>query len=359
MNKWFITLSGIAIIIFGILLYFLLKNNDSNTNLVNSHDTNNPINQNSVPPLIPLLASEISSFIVTNNNTPIAIDINESLISLNNNEVASTSEATAIKLNYKTNRIGLVAKLSDNKTLFIKNANNLLWNKISSEPIIDFTFTADGQNLFYLENTFPKKTLNIISFSSATSTQNSWKKLALNTFALEGKIKLTAIDANNIFIETASDISVFGNLLHYKVKEKTLELLSEKEALNTIWNELFDTGLEASFNNGDYKMNLINNKGVSIQELDIKTFINKCAFESINLYCAIPKEFSMSKKVYENYIMQSMFTNDELYKINTRTGEMTILNNIPTNIDITNILIKNNILYFIDRKTNLLFGVKI
>ena len=67
--------------------------------------------------------------------------------------------------------------------------------------------------------------------------------------------------------------------------------------------------------------------GISKSINNISTLVDKCAWadDSINIYCAIPKSWPGSAILPDDYYKGAFSTNDDVWKINTETGEKNII----------------------------------
>jgi len=78
------------------------------------------------------------------------------------------------------------------------------------------------------------------------------------------------------------------------------------------------------------------------------------------LYCGIPRSSSgfSSAHLPDDYEMNSLFTSDDVYKINTATGaEQTLWNDQTQNVDASNVKFFNDALFFVNRYDRKLYGL--
>lgn len=106
--------------------------------------------------------------------------------------------------------------------------------------------------------------------------------------------------------------------------------------------------------------------GGEYRTLDIPTFANKVAWgkDNIMLYYALPSALPEEAVVPDDYRKQTTFTQDTFWKINTSTGEkqrLIELADIPEAYDATRLFLdsQEHLLFFIDRKSHLLYRVKL
>ena len=94
---------------------------------------------------------------------------------------------------------------------------------------------------------------------------------------------------------------------------------------------------------------------------NFSTITDKCAWakDSVVLYCAVPPSWSDAALLPDDYYKNALTTMDNLWSVNTETGEKNILfqnigdiNNLDTNAD-------DSVLIFISRDTGFLYRLKL
>ena len=94
---------------------------------------------------------------------------------------------------------------------------------------------------------------------------------------------------------------------------------------------------------------------------NFSTITDKCAWakDSVVLYCAVPTSWSDAALLPDDYYKNALTTMDNLWSVNTETGEKNILfqnigdiNNLDTNAD-------DSVLIFISRDTGFLYRLKL
>lgn len=92
------------------------------------------------------------------------------------------------------------------------------------------------------------------------------------------------------------------------------------------------------------------------QKLTIKTLADKCRWgsDSINLYCAIPE--TLPKGLPDSWLKGVVHTNDSLWRIDTNSGEATLLAQ-DTGLDIINIDEQDSLVIFNNKKDQSLWSV--
>jgi hypothetical protein len=78
------------------------------------------------------------------------------------------------------------------------------------------------------------------------------------------------------------------------------------------------------------------------------------------LYCGVPRSSSgfSSANLPDDYNMMSLFTSDDIYKINTATGaEQTLWSDTSHDMDVSDVKFFNNALFFVNRYDQRLYGL--
>lgn len=113
--------------------------------------------------------------------------------------------------------------------------------------------------------------------------------------------------------------------------------------------------------NGQNPKLAIYKKGAPKNINDISTLVDKCAWkkDSINIYCAVPQSWPDSATLPDDYYKNAFLTIDDLWVINTETGEKNlILQNMGdiSNLDINS---NNNSLILISRNSRFLYQLNL
>jgi len=119
----------------------------------------------------------------------------------------------------------------------------------------------------------------------------------------------------------------------------------------------------SSENNNNPNLWIVNAQGESISQnkknLNVSTWANKCSFaNSVTVYCAVPETLAEGSGLFPELADS---TKDNLYKINTLTGQKTLIA-VPDGVyTISSIIISKDEknLYFTDKKSEGTFQVKL
>lgn len=114
--------------------------------------------------------------------------------------------------------------------------------------------------------------------------------------------------------------------------------------------------------NGQNPKLAIYKNGASKDINNISTLVDKCAWlkDSINIYCAVPQSWPPdSITLPDDYYKNAFLTVDDLWKINTETGEKNLVFQGIGDISNLNINSNNNSLIFISRNSRFLYQLNL
>lgn len=227
----------------------------------------------------------------------------------------------------------------------------------------------------------PNENLTEIIWPKAISADG--KKIAyqkngsLFTSDLDGKNQKTLIrelnlrdiivkwpNANTIALVSKPSGLVTGSLWFFDIKS-----LSMSKVIDNLF------GLEALFspngngfvysyadqNGQDLKLAIYDATGNSKIINNVSTLVDKCGFakDRINIYCAVPKSWSNFAVLPDDYYKNTSTTNDDIWKINTVTGEKTLVLQEVGNISNLVISEDESSIFFISRENQLLYKLNI
>lgn len=118
---------------------------------------------------------------------------------------------------------------------------------------------------------------------------------------------------------------------------------------------------------GGVKTYILNRETKVETSLSFQTFTDKCTWSknNVDLYCAVPNSLRFGNKYPDSWYQGRELYNDNLYHINTETGQENLLSDLTyeysQELDIHNINIdeKNEYLYFIDKGTEYLWSYRL
>jgi hypothetical protein len=277
--------------------------------------------------------------------------------------------------------------------------------------IISARFSFDGKKILVSSGDPSNPQTNIFdvaskSWVSAPQGMQSpqWSpsnyQVAYLSQSTSGMLSLSTIDASNLKKAPVTIFSLHATDMSLQWINKTRFILADKPTSNvaeSIW--MFDSqkgtvtpiiyetaGVESMWGNTasgtlglvfqntgkDSSLKLVAPSGTTYHALTILTLPSKCTFAtgtiptasssiiSSYLYCGIPTNSSLpsSAQLPDDYNMMSLFTSDNITRINTLSGGEDVLWNDPTqNIDATDLKFFNNTLFFVNRYDQKLYAL--
>ncbi len=132
--------------------------------------------------------------------------------------------------------------------------------------------------------------------------------------------------------------------------------------LETLWSPSGDSFIYSYVDSGGQNPKLaVYKNGVSKNISNISTIVDKCAWakDSISVYCAIPQSWPSGVILPDDYYKSVFLTADELWKINTETGEKNLISPIMVDVLSLDASVDDNSLIFILKNNNFLYKLDI
>lgn len=236
---------------------------------------------------------------------------------------------------------------------------NEIFGTFLPEDIKDISVSPDNEQIFYLSNT-----KNGVIGVLTTDTDKQTKETIFDSHFTEW----TSFWPNNEIITLTTKPSGLVNGYSYILNTKTKQYdkaLSGIRGLTTLMSPDTSTIL---YSDNNLSLSLFDINRTESRNLNIKTHPEKCiwAGDSISIYCAVPKFVDASYTYPDSWYMGEVSYNDEIYKINTQTGQKTKLVNpseiySDANIDAINLKLDNKEenLFFMNKSDSYLWGLKL
>lgn len=245
-----------------------------------------------------------------------------------------------------------------------KNAQG--WNPISEGLVVSAHFSGNdilfydfsGQ-LWHLADGETKPSLTI-----ETDTVNSAKPLpkAIKNLPLTDVI-FKWVKSNQIIAVSKPSGLVPGSLWAIDaVSTRITKLIDGVPGLEVLFAPNGDNFLYSSVSQGDTNPILtVVKKGVAKNIENFSTLVDKCVWanNSISIYCAVPSDWSGAVLLPDDYYKNTLATMDNLWSINTETGEKNLILQNVGDINNLDINTDDSVLIFISRDNGFLYRLKL
>lgn len=200
------------------------------------------------------------------------------------------------------------------------SGGNEIFGNFLAENIKDVSVSRDGNKIFYLSNNTRGVVGNIMDSQSNNKVSvfdspfSEWTSM----WSGENKVTLTT--------KPSGLVPGYAYILDTRTKNYD-KLIGNINGLVTLTNESSDLVLYSDQNLDLRIFDVYQNRS---KELRLKSHADKCVWSSdnIHLYCAIPKNVP-SRLIYPDFWYQGEVSyDDEIFKINTETGQRTKIMNL-------------------------------
>ncbi len=222
----------------------------------------------------------------------------------------------------------------------IENLTEIIWPKVIS---------ADGKKIVYQKN-------NSL-FTSDPSGKNQ------RTLISDLKLKDVVLKwptANNIALTSKPSGLVAGSLWFLDARNSSIRKITDNffglEALFSPDGSSFIYSYTDQ-NGRNLRLAVYDKRGNQKIINNVSTLVDKCVWakDLVNIYCAIPKSWPDFAILPDDYYKNAFLTNDDIWKINTETGEKTLV--FQDIGDISNIAVSEDEsnLFFISKENQFLY----
>lgn len=225
----------------------------------------------------------------------------------------------------------------------------------------------------------------------ASKTKNN--SVAVMTLHVQD-VSLLWLLKNKIMFYDAPSIYSYGSAWSFDLQKKNIiSLITEQRGMEATWSTpTTTTGIVFIGDVSQYggRLELVDSSGKETEQFSFLTLPSKCLFNPssapkssnatqtttttvantsstantsyLALYCGIPRDQDAlsSGRLPDNYEQMALFTSDNIYRINTSNGNIdTLLNDQSKNIDVSDLKIFGNSLFFINRYDKKLYSIGI
>lgn len=225
----------------------------------------------------------------------------------------------------------------------VQNLSEIIWPKVSS---------PDGKKIIYQKNNG--------LFTSDLSGKN--QKTLISDLKLKDII-LKWPNTNNIAMISKPSGAAIGGLWFLDVRNLSIRKIIDNSGLEILFAPDGNSFIY-SYTDGNGKNPIIvvyDKKGNQKIINNVSTLVDKCAWakDLINIYCAIPKSWPDFAVLPDDYYKNAFSTADDIWKINTETGEKTlVIENIG---NISNLVVSDDEsrIFFISKENQYLYKLTI
>ena len=227
----------------------------------------------------------------------------------------------------------------------VENLSEIIWPKV---------FSPDGKKIVYQKNNG--------LFTSDPSGKN--QRTLISDLKLRDVV-LKWPTTNNIALVSKPSGLIAGGLWFLDVRNSIIKKITDNFfGLESLFSP--DGGsFIYSYTGQNGKSPILavyDKKGNSKIISNVSTLVDKCAWakDLINIYCAIPKSWPEFAVLPDDYYKNAFLTSDDIWKINTETGEKTLIFEYIG--DISNLLLienENPSLFFISKENQFLYKLNL
>ena len=204
-------------------------------------------------------------------------------------------------------------------------------------------------------------------------------------------VSLLWLSKNKIVFYDHPSIYTYGSVWLFDLQKKSLTpVIAEQRGMEATWsNTTTTTGVVFIGDASQYggRLQLVDGSGNNIEQFGFLTLPPKCLFNQfvvlgapsstiqtatttatltasssyLALYCGVPRDQSAlsSSRLPDDYEQMTLFTSDNIYRINTSNGNMDALfDDQGQNIDVSDVKMFNGSLFFINRYDQKLYSLE-
>ena len=358
----------------------------------------------------PLSNDPVLNYFVQPNNTVLALEPNGVVAKIVNGQTSYLSSSTATNvISGAFSFDGKKALLSfgdpSNPQTSVFDVSSTKWTALPQgmQSPQWSPAAADYRIAYLVAGTGGTETLATINAAAPKSAAAALLTLHINDQSLQWTTKTTFIIADKPSYQAP------GSALLYNSAQGIITPIALNVAgFESAWSGALPASVPAegmfSYNSGQGTdiLQLVNGAGGVLQNLSLQTLPTKCGFgvatttvvattsatsasatsatttatstrttgapkaaaptstAYLALYCGIPRDATgfAAAHLPDDYNQMALFTSDDIYRVNTQTGEAEALWNASSqNVDVSDLKTFSNEIFFVDRYTNKLFAL--
>ncbi len=287
---------------------------------------------------------------------------------------------------YRLDENGQATVMSD--TVF-HNVKDVVWAPDKDRAILEY---PDGNKILYNFSTEKQVTLpkhwedfsfspssdQIVAKSIGLDPENRWLMVSSDDGSNAKAIEAIGNNANTVYPSWSPNnqiVAMYTKGIDFDRQEVYFLGLNEENFKSTViegrgfqsqWSETGNNLLYSVYHSRDNlnpRLWIVNASSDTIgqnrQSLDLQTWANKCTFASeTEIYCAVPDTLERGAGLFPELADK---TKDSLYRIDLTTGAKQLIAVPDGAYNISQIVVPDdqNYLYFVDKKTDLMYKVRL
>ncbi len=321
-----------------------------------------------------LSAVETYDYFVKNDGTIIALGIEGQITELKPSGEASVLSATPIKniihssFSYDGNKIALAFGEPDKVQVSVYDLNEKTWKPIDIRAS-NFDWSPKSYEIAYLAPKGDGQLLYTWNLGEAKAKPREWIEIKAPALAP------IWTRPNLILLTERGSALIESQLWSFDLSKKLLSpLLVNQEGLNVLAQKNGEQLLvfKSSSDQVGGGLFLVDQGGKSSRSLNFLTLPSKCFFgahllkstssevttSTTWLSCAIPNESLSNSQLPDDYQKKKFLINDSLYQINLADGGIkAIFSGADLGLDISQLKISNQKIYFVNRANQRLYAL--
>lgn len=194
----------------------------------------------------------------------------------------------------------------------------------------------------YLKSGGQTSSINLLTLSNKKSQEVI--KLAQKDLELEWVVP------DIIYLKQKSSSRIASSLWALDINKKTLrQIFKEEMGLTVKWSRDGSLGIKTTNALTNFPQ-LIDKDAAVVKVLSFIALSSKCSFENQKIYCAVPRNISPRTNLLDDYLMRKNYLEDDIlvWDVASFLPDL-IFDGTTQAIDVENLQIKNNRLFFINR----------
>ncbi len=235
----------------------------------------------------------------------------------------------------------------------IFNLSNSTWQTLPSTAQAA-AWSPDSKRIAYLDVAAAGSNLKILT--RATSKTQTVTSMAFTD------TNLRWLSEDSIYLQVNSpSVTTESSVWRYSFKQNTFTLIIKDEAgLVITWPNQEGIGLKLQSISQKPQLELIDQSFNSLLRFSFLTVPEKCAFQGVKAFCAVPRSISPDIKLPDDFYKRSVNFEDDFYQFDFSNGSIrSILKNTAPSLNAVFPQIFNSSLLFINRYDNRLYKINL